>query len=64
MDNAVSVVRKGKIGKVLHEYKHGTLRSGSGHKVTSGRQAIAIALSEARRAGEKVAPRRKHRSKR
>ena len=42
---------KGKIRKVLGEYKRGTLRSGSkrGPKVKSRKQAIAIAMSEARR---------------
>jgi hypothetical protein len=44
-----------KVKKVMHERKHGTLRSGSsGKKVTSRKQAIAIGLSEARRAGAKV----------
>jgi hypothetical protein len=44
-----------KVEKVMHERKHGTLRSGStGKKVTNRRQAIAIGLSEARRAGKKV----------
>lgn len=38
---------KHKVEKVLHEYKHGTLRSSSGQKVTSRKQAVAIALSEA-----------------
>jgi hypothetical protein len=39
----------------MHEMKHGTLRSGgSGKKVKSRKQAIAIGLSEARRAGKKV----------
>jgi hypothetical protein len=39
----------------MHERKAGTLRSGSsGRKVTSRKQAIAIGLSEARRAGGKV----------
>ena len=48
-----------KIKKVMRERKRGTLRSGSsGKKVTSRKQAIAIGLSEARRAGGKV-PRRK-----
>ncbi len=41
----------------LHEFKEGTLRSGSGKKVTNRQQAIAIGLSEARRAGAKVPPR-------
>ena len=44
-----------KISKVMHEKKAGTLRSGgSGKKVTSRKQAVAIALSEARRAGGRV----------
>lgn len=44
-----------KVKKVMHERKHGTLKSGStGKKVTSRKQAIAIGLSEARRAGKKV----------
>jgi Family of unknown function (DUF6496) len=43
------------VKKVMHERKKGTLRSGkSGEKVTSRKQAIAIGLSEARRAGAKV----------
>ena len=37
---------KGKVQKVLHEYKTGTLKSSSGAKVKSRDQAIAIALSE------------------
>jgi hypothetical protein len=46
-----------KVGKALHEEKAGALESGSsGKKVTSRRQAIAIGLSEARRAGGKVPP--------
>ncbi len=48
-----------KVRKAMKERKRGTLRSGgSGKKVTSRKQAIAIGLSEARRAGGKV-PRRK-----
>ena len=44
-----------KVAKVMHERKAGTLRSGgSGKKVTSKKQAIAIGLSEARHAGKKV----------
>lgn len=45
-----------KVETVLHEFKHGALHSGSkrGPKVTDRSQAIAIALSEARKAGEKV----------
>jgi len=48
-----------KVSKVMHERKEGTLRSGgSGKKVTSRKQAIAIGLSEARRAGAKVPPKK------
>ena len=39
-----------KVKKVMREYKEGTLKSGSGKKVTSRQQALAIALSEERRA--------------
>lgn len=48
--------KKGKMEKVMHEFKEGELRSGSkkGPKVKSRKQAIAIALSEAREAGEPV----------
>ena len=38
-----------KVSKVMGEYKRGTLHSGSGKKVTSHKQAIAIAMSEARK---------------
>ena len=43
-----------KFGKVMSEFKHGTLHSGSkkGPKVRSRRQAKAIAVSEAKKAGE------------
>ena len=48
-----------KVKRAMHERKRGTLKSGrSGRKVKSRKQAIAIGLSEARRAGAKV-PRRK-----
>ena len=40
---------KTKIHKVMKEHKEGTLRSGSGKKVKSRKQAVAIALSEARK---------------
>ncbi|MES2132449.1 MAG: DUF6496 domain-containing protein [Bacteroidota bacterium] len=43
-----------KVEKTMHERKHGTLKSSSGKKVTSRKQAIAIGLSEAREAGAKV----------
>ena len=48
-----------KVKRAMHERKEGTLRSGgSGKKVTSRKQAIAIGLSEARRAGGKVPSKR------
>jgi hypothetical protein len=43
-----------KVEETLHEMKEGTLKSGSGKKVTSRKQAIAIGLSEARKEGAKV----------
>jgi len=44
-----------KVEETMHERKHGTLKSGgSGKKVTSKKQAIAIGLSEARKEGAKV----------
>jgi hypothetical protein len=52
-----------KVKKAMHERKRGTLKSGrSGKKVTSRKQAVAIGLSEARRAGGKV-PRKKSKKK-
>ncbi len=52
-----------KVERAMRERKEGKLRSGrSGKKVTSRKQAIAIGLSEARRAGGKV-PRKKSPSK-
>ena len=48
-----------KVERAMHERKRGTLKAGrSGKKVTSRKQAIAIGLSEARKAGAKV-PRKK-----
>jgi hypothetical protein len=52
-----------KVKRAMRERKRGTLKSGrSGKKVTSRKQAIAIGLSEARRAGGKV-PRTKSKKK-
>jgi len=49
----------------MHEMKRGKLRSGrSGRKVKSRKQAIAIGLSEARRSGAKVPPRKRRSSRR
>ena len=49
-----------KVKKVMHEYKHGELHTGSkkGPKVKNRKQAIAIALSEARKSGAKVPPKK------
>ena len=47
-----------KVHKAVHEEKEGTLKTGSGKKVTSKKQAVAIGLSEARKAGAK-APKKK-----
>lgn len=48
--------KKGKVEKVMEEFKEGELHSGSkeGPKVKSRKQAIAIALSEARKSGENI----------
>jgi hypothetical protein len=52
-----------KVKRAMHEMKAGTLRSGrSGKKVTSRKQAIAIGLSEARRAGAHI-PKKKARKR-
>lgn len=48
-----------KVEKNLHELKKGTLKSGSGKKVTSKKQAMAIALDETRRSGGKVPKKKK-----
>jgi hypothetical protein len=49
-----------KVERAMRKRKRGTLRSGrSGKKVTSRKQAIAIGLSEARKAGAKVPSRKK-----
>jgi len=54
-----------KVRQVMRERKRGTLRSGrSGKRVKSRKQAIAIALSEARRSGAKVPRKRKKSSRR
>ena len=53
-----------KVEKAMHERKRGTLKSGgSGKKVKSRKQAIAIGLSEARREGGKVQSKKKSSSK-
>lgn len=52
MAKKVSDVFDSKMDKVMHEFKHGGLHSGSKHgpKIKSRKQAIAIAMSEARKA--------------
>ena len=52
---------KKKVHKVMSEYKHGDLKSGSGGKVKSRKQAVAIALNEARKSGDKI-PKKKAKS--
>lgn len=61
----MAMARKGrgrrKVKKVMREYKRGSLRSSSGRKVRKRKQAVAIALSEARKAGARI-PRRRRKS--
>jgi hypothetical protein len=45
---------QGKVHKVMKEQKEGKLKSGSGKKVASRKQAVAIALNEARKSGAKI----------
>jgi hypothetical protein len=52
-----------KVAAAMHERKRGKLRSGSGKKVTSRKQAIAIGLSQARRGGASVPKKRTTRRK-
>lgn len=48
-----------KVGEVMHEFKEGKLKSSSGEKVTSRKQAVAIGISEAKEAGLKVPKKKK-----
>ncbi len=54
-------VKSPKIKKVMHEFKEGTLHSGSkkGPKVTNRKQALAIAINSARKEGVKIPKKRK-----
>lgn len=56
---------KSKVEKVMHEFKEHKLHSGSkkGPEVTNPKQAIAIALSEARKSGAKVPKKKAHKKK-
>jgi hypothetical protein len=55
------IEKKSKVSKVMREFKEDELHSGSkkGPKVKSKKQALAIALNESRKAGEKVKPAKK-----
>jgi hypothetical protein len=53
-----------RVKSAMHRKKKGTLRSSSGKKVTSRKQAIAIGLSEARAKGGKVPPKKSSSKKR
>jgi Family of unknown function (DUF6496) len=58
----VAIQRKAegkRVKSAMHRKKKGTLKSGSGRKVKSRKQAIAIGLSEAREKGGAKVPRRK-----
>jgi len=59
MPTASKSTGKRKVHKVMKEHKEGSLKSGSGKKVKSRKQAVAIALSEARKAGAKVPKKKK-----
>jgi hypothetical protein len=64
MASRYSSKARSKVKRAMHERKEGTLRSGrSGKKVKSRKQAIAIGLSEARKAGAKV-PKKNSKAKR
>jgi hypothetical protein len=52
-------MEKSKVAKVMHEYKKKKLKTSAGKRVKNRKQAVAIALSEARRAGEYVKPYKK-----
>jgi hypothetical protein len=47
------------VERAMHKKKRGTLKSGSGKKVTNRKQAVAIGLSEARKKGKKVPRKRR-----
>ena len=49
---------RAKTKKVMHEYKEGKLKSGGRKKVKSRKQAVAIALSEARKSGARIPKKR------
>lgn len=55
--------KRRKVGKVMGEFKRGTLRSSSGHKVTKRSQAQAIAMSESGQTKPKPKRKRKRKKK-
>jgi Family of unknown function (DUF6496) len=57
-----SAMAKDKVDTVMHEFKTGSLKSGSGKRVTNRKQAVAIALNEQRGAGKRT-PRNKGKSR-
>jgi hypothetical protein len=59
MPTKSSTKEKNKVHKVMKEYKQDKLRSGSGGKVKRRKQAVAIALSEARKSGAKIPKKKK-----
>jgi hypothetical protein len=59
MARKYSLKAQSKVGRVMREYKEGTLKSGGRSKVKSRKQAIAIGISEARKSGAKVPPPKK-----
>lgn len=50
---------KKKVAKTMREFKHGSLKSGSGAKVKKRKQAVAIALNQARKSGAKIPKKKK-----
>ena len=54
MDKKTATNGRGKVKKVMHEFKEGTLKSGSGKKIANRKQAVAVALSEARKSGARI----------
>jgi hypothetical protein len=50
---------KRKVHKAMKERKEGTLKSGSGKKVKSKKQAVAIGLNEARKSGAKISKKKR-----
>jgi hypothetical protein len=53
-DEMTTAAQKKKVHKVMHEHKKGKLKSGSGKKVRSRKQAIAIAMSESGQSKKKA----------